>query len=153
MEGVHPSLHGPSRRPGVAGRVGGPGRLRGSAAGSARPPASGRPDSLLAAQQTAEQEFGLEVGGDYGGAWDLWTAAGRRSVSRAAYVRMSTTCPALRGLAFEITRLWRQDATTVGVRWRRGTEVGSNLLRYQDGTWRFEPTLLANPTRAPARCH
>ncbi|GAA0318535.1 hypothetical protein GCM10010151_05480 [Actinoallomurus spadix] len=51
----------------------------------------------------ATEEFDSYAAGDYGAAWDLWTAAGKRAISRANYVKLFTLCPEIaQGVRFEI---------------------------------------------------
>src|SRR5258706_15465881 len=71
-----------------------------------------------AARATAQTEFGLLAGGDYGGAWDLWTAAAQEAVGRADFVALGATCP--RGVATTATGQRLLDDDTASVDWRQG---------------------------------
>src|SRR5258706_15903032 len=71
-----------------------------------------------AARATAQTEFGLLAGGDYGGAWDLWTAAAQQAVARPDFVALRATCP--RGVPVAEAGHPVLDEDTGSVDWRRG---------------------------------
>ncbi|GAA4514743.1 hypothetical protein GCM10023191_083690 [Actinoallomurus oryzae] len=89
-----------------------------SAGGTAEPPgATAPPDSAPTTHQAAEprtdagvraaaqEEFDSYSSGDYGGAWDVFSAAGQRAISRANYQRLLKLCPPLaEGVRFNIER-------------------------------------------------
>lgn len=113
--------------------------------------ATDRPTAVITAQPqdpqlarvTAEQVYNLLSGGDWAAAWDQWTTTAKTAITKEAYVDVVAKCPQP-GTAFEITDVKSVNATTVTVIWRRekadGTaETGNNIVRYEDGTWRFEP--------------
>jgi hypothetical protein len=90
-----------------------------------------------AARATAQTEFGLIAGGDYGGAWDLWTAAAQQAIGRADFVALGAKCP--RGLSTTATGQRPVDDDTVTVDWRRGDQTGTARLVYTGGAWRYQP--------------
>jgi hypothetical protein len=107
--------------PTVAGTVNGAGTVRGPEA----------------ARATAQTEFGLLAGGDYGGAWDLWTATAQEAVTRPAFVALGATCP--RGVPATFAGQTVLDDDTVTVDWRRGDLTGTARLVYEGGAWRYQP--------------
>lgn len=105
------------------------------------PPAAptAQPTTRLLAEATARTEFGLLAGGDYAGAWELWSPQAQQVISRADFVRLSTACPSGLGILVTI-----EDVTTTGpgestVTWARGPQRGTSQLRYLDGRWRYQP--------------
>jgi hypothetical protein len=96
-----------------------------------------------AAQATAQTEFGLLAGGDYGRAWDLWTEAAQQAVSRDDFVRLTSTCRPQLGVLTEVVSVHGIDDNTVDVTWKRGAATGVDRLLYSGGSWRYQP---AEPT-------
>jgi hypothetical protein len=90
-----------------------------------------------AARATAQTEFGLLAGGDYGGAWDLWTEAAQGTINRSAFVTLGSTCP--RGVPATFAGQTVVDDDTVTVDWRRGDLSGTARLVYENGAWRYQP--------------
>lgn len=95
--------------------------------------------ATLAARATATTEFGLISGGDYAGAWRLWTPRAQQGLGLDEYLRRTAHCARTLGVPVTIVDL-RQDAPdTVTIRWTRAGHLGSSRLRYLAGRWRFEP--------------
>jgi hypothetical protein len=92
-----------------------------------------------AAQATAQTEFGLLAGGDFAGAWDLWSATAQATISRPDFVRLNTTCPPPRGIPTSIVEVRMLDDSTAVVSWRQATTTGTSRLVYAAGAWRYEP--------------
>lgn len=121
----------------------------GSAADDTSPPAP-RPGHATA---VAQREYGSLSGAGWGAAWDLWTPAAQRAITRAGYVHVNTVCPPHLGVPYIITGTRSVNATTVRVRYRHGHRTGTNTVRYIAGRWRFAPgpTLLRRLRRGPAK--
>lgn len=92
-----------------------------------------------AAQATAQTEFGLLAGGDYGGAWDLWTDAAKQTIGRADFVRLESACRTQLAQATEVVSTTTVDADTVDVAWKRGPVTGVDRLLFVGGGWRVQP--------------
>lgn len=109
------------------------------ATGSPSAAPSPQPPVLVMAEATAQRQFGLIAGGDWGSAWDMWTAHAQSLITRADVVRLNITCPVRLGVAYLIDarELTAPDAATVT--WHRGTQTGTTTLRLVDGAWRVEP--------------
>jgi hypothetical protein len=121
-------------RPGAAGTVNGAATARGPEA----------------ARTTALTEFGLLAGGDYGGAWDLWTAEARRVVPRADFVALGARCP--RGVAAQPTGQTFVDDDTLTVDWKLGDRTGTARMVYTGGTWRYQPDQSTLDSYRQGRC-
>jgi hypothetical protein len=119
-------------REGAAATASGPG-----SAASANRAASAR--GTAAAQATAQTEFGLLAGGDFAGAWDLWSPTAQAAIPRPDFVRLNTTCPPPRGIATSVVQVQMLDDSSAVVSWRQGSTTGTSRLVYAGGTWRYEP--------------
>jgi hypothetical protein len=108
--------------------------------GTAAPPnqAAGA-QFALAAQTTAQTEFGLLAGGDYGHAWDLWSDAAKQTIARADFITLNTTCPLGLGTLTKVLAARPLSSTSVAIDWQRDTRTGTVQMVYAAGTWHFEP--------------
>jgi hypothetical protein len=102
-----------------------------------------QPQDPQSARLVVEQEFGLLVGGDWAGIWDLWTQTAQQQLSKDAYVNLLSTCPD-QGKDYEVADVKSVDATTTTVAWKRtssagAAQTGSTTVKYQGGNWRIEP--------------
>jgi hypothetical protein len=110
--------------------------------------------STLAAQTTAQTEFGLLSGGDYGHAWDLWSDPAKQVISRADFITLNTTCPVALGTPTKVVAARPVSNTSVAVDWQRAAQTGVGQtgaaqtgaaqtgtvnMVYAGGAWRFEP--------------
>ena len=111
-----------------------------SARSGPAPPAGTAGPQGAQAEAVADQEFGLLAAGDWPGAWKLWTDSAQHVISESAYVQLNTECKPRLGVAYVIWQAQRTGATTVLVRWTRGTARGSNAMLYQQGAWKFAPS-------------
>jgi hypothetical protein len=92
-----------------------------------------------AAQATAQTEFGLLAGGDFAGAWDLWSATAQAAISRPDFVRLNAICPPPRGIPTSIVEVRMLDDSSAVVSWRQASTTGTSRLVYAGGAWRYEP--------------
>ena len=94
---------------------------------------------VLAARTTAQTEFGLLAGGDYGHAWDLWTDAAKKTISRAHFITSNAKCSGQLGLSTTVVAARAVSGTVVMIGWRRQNQTGTATMIYVGGVWRFEP--------------
>ena len=82
-----------------------------------------------------------QLSGDYGGAWDTYTAAGKAAISRADFIRLQTACPpkSLNKQA-KVVGARLDDANTAVIRLDVGGAVGARTMRYENGKWMLEPS-------------
>ncbi|NJC69133.1 hypothetical protein HC031_05285 [Planosporangium thailandense] len=106
---------------------------------AASPTPSAEPKTVDAAKAAAQREFDLYAAGDWAGAWDLWTKAGKAAFSRSDYSRLHTECKTLTGLTFEITNARLENDTTAVVAYKRSIAAGTANMMYEDGGWRYQP--------------
>ena len=107
----------------------------GSASSANRAAAVANPEAATA---TAQTEFGLLAGGDYGGAWDLWSQAAQQSITRTDFIALNTACPQ-HGVPVEVVAVRPVGDTEVDIDWKRATQSGTALLLYTGGAWRYQP--------------
>jgi hypothetical protein len=96
------------------------------------------PRTTQAAEETLQLAFDRYDRGDYGGSWDLLSAAGKRVIGRDEYVRLHETCP-VNPFNIEIvsSRLESADRAVVVVRAEEHNSTFS--MHYEDGHWRLDP--------------
>ena len=86
-----------------------------------------QPQDAQTAQVTAEQVFENLSGGDWAGAWELWTDTAQSAIAKDAYVDLVSTCTSAGGvsLTFLEQPTATADASTAMVRnWAaRGSET------------------------------
>jgi hypothetical protein len=111
-----------------------------SARSGPAPPAGTSGPQGAQAEAVADQEFGLLAAGDWPGAWKLWTGSAKHVLSESGYVRLNTECKPRLGVPYVIWQAQRTGATTVLVRWTRGTARGSNAMLFELGAWKFAPS-------------
>ncbi|KAA2261717.1 hypothetical protein F0L68_15855 [Solihabitans fulvus] len=92
------------------------------------------------AKALADTYFGLLAGGGWSRAWDLWTAAARRSVTKEEFAGASAACRTARGVPYRTEQLTLVDRDTAVVPWTRAAVHGSNRILFEDGAWHIEPT-------------
>ncbi|GIH17408.1 hypothetical protein [Rugosimonospora africana] len=108
----------------------------GSAASANRAAAVDNPEAATA---TAQTEFGLLAGGDFGGAWELWSQDAQRSITRTDFVALNTACPS-KGVAAQVVATRPVNDGEVDIDWTRGSQSGTASLLYAGGTWRYQPS-------------
>ncbi|MDG4766710.1 hypothetical protein O7632_21800 [Solwaraspora sp. WMMD406] len=124
----------------VAGCTTPPGRdTVGPSAAAPTPSQSPIQVNVADALAVAQQEFSLIAGGDWTGAWQLWTEEAQKSVPEEVFVDANETCPVQPGVEFELQEVTPVSETAVDLTWRRDDRVGNSSLRLEDDTWRFDP--------------
>jgi hypothetical protein len=103
-------------------------------AGDAAP----QPKTIDGAKAAAQNVFDRFSGGDFAGAWDLYTTAGQRAISRSDYVRLNTVC-ARTGLPIQLTSARMESAGRAVVIAEQLTAAQSYTMVYEAGSWRLEP--------------
>lgn len=91
------------------------------------------------AYAVARQEFGRLSGGDWAGAWALWTPDAQRAVPQADFVRVNTACKAGVGQPYVIDSGTAKGPAALAVAWHHASTSGTSTVRYAAGRWRFAP--------------
>ncbi|WP_031524188.1 hypothetical protein [Streptomyces sp. NRRL F-5123] len=87
----------------------------------------------------ARQEFGRLSGGDWAGAWQLWTADARQAVPQDEFVRANTECRPALGVPYVLGPGSRTGPGTFRVSWTHAGTTGSSTLQLASGHWYFSP--------------
>lgn len=112
-----------------------------STAAAAQKVPAGQPKNVVAVRAAADEEFESFASRDYGGAWDLWTAAGKKAISRAGYEKLLKLCPDPgAGVAFQIKKVkLAANGASALVRVQRLVGIASFTFLYEGGEWLFQP--------------
>ncbi len=97
-----------------------------------------QPKTMAEASRVAQQEADAFAAGDWGGAWDLWTDAGKRAVSRADYIRYHTTCTQP-GVPVTVVNVRPEGANQAVVQYKTLGLRFAVTLSYANGRWQYAP--------------
>jgi hypothetical protein len=102
--------------------------------------AAGGPEakSLDAAKLAAQTMFDRFSGGDFAGAWEMYTAKGKQAITKDDYIKLNETC-ARKGLAITLTsaRLEAPDKAVVIA--KQLVAAQSYTMIYEGDAWKLEP--------------
>jgi hypothetical protein len=96
------------------------------------------PQTVEGAKAAAQTVFDRFSGGDFAGAWEMYTAAGKASISQADYVKLNEAC-SRKGLAITLTsaRLDGPDRAIVIAKQLVATQ--SYTMAYENNAWKLQP--------------
>jgi hypothetical protein len=97
-----------------------------------------QPKTLEGAKAAAQTVFDRFAGGDYAGAWDMYTTAGKQAISKADYVKLNETC-ARKGLAIELTSARMEGLDRAVVIAKQLDAAQSYTMAFEDYAWKLEP--------------
>jgi hypothetical protein len=90
------------------------------------------------AKSAAQIVFDRFAGGDYSGAWDMYTAAGKAAITRADYVKLNETC-SRKGIAIKLSSA-RMDGTDKAIVIAKQLESAqSYTMIYEKDAWHLSP--------------
>ena len=102
--------------------------------------AAGGPEAktIEGARSAAQTVFDRFAGGDFAGAWEMYSVAGKQSISRDDYVKLNQAC-SRKGLAIQLTsaRLAAPDRAVVIAKQLEAAQ--SYTMVYETDAWRLEP--------------
>jgi hypothetical protein len=101
-------------------------------------PSTVQPTGLEVAKGIAEAELGMMAGGDWSGAWELWTATAKQAMSKADFIALNKACPSKLGVLYEIQDVKPVTGLTVTVTWKHADTNGSGTMKYESGSWHYE---------------
>jgi hypothetical protein len=96
------------------------------------------PKTIEGAKVAAQTVFDRFSGGDFAGAWEMYTAAGKRAVTRDDYVKLNTAC-SRKGLAIQLTSARMEGADRAVVIAKQLVATQSYTMVYERGAWKLEP--------------
>jgi len=118
-----------------------PGKPRGTAAVAATAaPGSGGPEpkTIEGAKAAAQTVFDRFSGGDFAGAWDMYTAAGKQAISQADYVELNRVC-SRKGLAIQLTSARLDGPDRAVVIAKQLVAAQSYTMIYEANAWKLQP--------------
>ena len=96
------------------------------------------PKTIDGAKAAAQTVFDRFAGGDFAGAWDMYTAAGKQAISKDDYVKLNEAC-SRKGLAIQLTSA-RMDGTDHAiVIAKQLVAAQSYTMAYENNAWKLEP--------------
>jgi len=105
----------------------------------AQPAADGpEPKTIEGARAAAQTVFDRFSGGDFAGAWELYSAAGKQAITQDDYVRLNQAC-ARRGLAIQVSSARMDGDGRAVVIAKQLMAAQSYTMIYEDGGWRLAP--------------
>jgi hypothetical protein len=97
-----------------------------------------QPKTLDAAKLAAQTLFDRFSGGDFAGAWEMYTATGKKAISQADYVKLNEAC-ARKGLAITLTSARLEGADKAIVIAKQLVAAQSYTMIYEGDAWKLEP--------------
>ncbi|MEV6636113.1 hypothetical protein AB0M54_35720 [Actinoplanes sp. NPDC051470] len=109
-------------------------------AGNSAAAAAGGPEpkSLDGAKAAAQTMFDRFSGGDFAGAWEMYTAKGKAAISKADYVKLNEAC-SRKGLAISLTSARMEGADRAVVIAKQLVAAQSYTMVYEQNAWKLEP--------------
>jgi hypothetical protein len=109
-------------------------------AGKPAPDATGGPEpkTIEGAEAAAQTVFDRFSGGDFAGAWDMYTTAAQKSISKDDYVKLNAAC-SRRGLAIELTSARMDGADKAVVIAKQLVTTQAYTMQYEGDAWRLAP--------------
>ncbi|GGM97448.1 hypothetical protein FHR83_000202 [Actinoplanes campanulatus] len=109
-------------------------------AGNAAAAAAGGPEpkTLEGAKVAAQTVFDRFSGGDFAGAWEMYTSSGKQAISKDDYVKLNTAC-SRKGLAIQLTSARMEGTDRAVVIAKQLVAAQSYTMVYEADAWRLEP--------------
>ncbi|GLY06073.1 hypothetical protein Acsp01_64520 [Actinoplanes sp. NBRC 101535] len=96
------------------------------------------PKTIEGAKDAAQTVFDRFSGGDFAGAWEMYTAAGKQSISKDDYVKLNQAC-SRKGLAITLTSARMEGTDKAVVIAKQLVAAQSYTMVYEADSWRLEP--------------
>jgi hypothetical protein len=107
-------------------------------AGNAAAAAGPEPKTVEGAKAAAQTVFDRFSGGDFAGAWDMYTAAGKAAISQADYVKLNEAC-SRKGLAIQLTSARMDGTDKAVVIAKQLVATQSYTMVYENNAWKLQP--------------
>jgi hypothetical protein len=109
-------------------------------AGNAAQAAAGGPEpkTVEGARAAAQTVFDRFAGGDFAGAWDMYTAAGKQAISKDDYVKLNQAC-SRKGLAIQLSSARMEGTDKAIVIAKQLVAAQSYTMVYESNAWKLEP--------------
>ena len=111
----------------------------GTPAGNAAQAAGGpEPKTIEGARAAAQTVFDRFSGGDFAGAWEMYTTAGKQAITKDDYVKLNQAC-SRKGLAIQLTSARLEGADRAVVIAKQLVAAQSYTMVYEKDAWKLEP--------------
>src|SRR3954454_10407748 len=109
-------------------------------AGNAAAAAAGGPEpkTIDGAKAAAQTVFDRFSGGDFAGAWEMYTAKGKQAISKADYIKLNDAC-SRKGLAISLTSARMEGPDKAIVIAKQLVAAQSYTMVYENNAWKLEP--------------
>jgi hypothetical protein len=109
-------------------------------AGNAAAAAAGGPEpkTIDGARAAAQTVFDRFSGGDFAGAWEMYTAAGKKAITKDDYVKLNQTC-SRKGLAIQLTSARMDGPDKAIVIAKQLVAAQSYTMQYEQNAWKLAP--------------
>ena len=109
-------------------------------AGNSAAAAAGGPEpkTVDGAKTAAQTVFDRFSGGDFAGAWEMYTAKGKQAISKEDYVKLNEAC-SRKGLAISLTSARMEGTDKAIVIAKQLVAAQSYTMVYEDNAWKLEP--------------
>jgi len=108
--------------------------------GNAAAAAAGGPEpkTVDGAKAAAQTVFDRFSGGDFAGAWEMYTAKGKQAISKADYIKLNEAC-SRKGLAISLTSARMEGTDKAVVIAKQLVAAQSYTMVYENNAWKLEP--------------
>ena len=96
------------------------------------------PKTIDGARAAAQTVFDRFAAGDFAGAWDMYTAAGKTAISKDDYVKLNQAC-SRKGLAIQLTSARMDGADHAVVIAKQLVATQSYTMVYENNAWKLQP--------------
>lgn len=109
-------------------------------AGNSAAAAAGGPEqkTLDGAKAAAQTVFDRFSGGDFAGAWEMYTTAGKQAIGKDDYVKLNQAC-SRKGLAIQLTSARMEGTDRAVVIAKQLVAAQSYTMVYEADAWKLEP--------------
>ena len=109
-------------------------------AGNAAAAAAGGPEpkTIDGARAAAQTVFDRFSGGDFAGAWEMYTVAGKKAITKDDYVKLNQTC-SRKGLAIQLTSARMDGPDKAIVIAKQLVAAQSYTMQYEQNAWKLAP--------------
>jgi hypothetical protein len=95
----------------------------------------------VAAAKAAVEAVDRQLSGDYAGAWELYTAAGKAAISKDDFVRLQTACPPKdKGQQARALEGRLEDPNTAVIRLQVAGSTAARTMHNEGGQWLIQPS-------------
>ena len=109
-------------------------------AGNSAAAAAGGPEpkTVEGARAAAQTVFDRFSGGDFAGAWEMYTTKGKQAISKADYIKLNEAC-SRKGLAISLTSARMEGTDKAIVIAKQLVAAQSYTMVYENNAWKLEP--------------